>query len=290
MRIRSGAPSRSAFFPNDRITSEGDLGMDCWIRMQTVAVYATAVLTLLGAIPSAQSRGLERQSIDIDALQVVAEERLVTNISSEATGFTLIAKGAGPQVAVLATAGALVACVRQDETAEVRVPLAGRSGTFSVSARVDLLEGETAHVELSIDGKSCGGTLRAGQEILLSLEVVAADSQSQVCLIARGDAAEAAVRWRELRIEEGADAAPAVVGFQAKDPLHVACPPPRHPPLRLAMEQVLIEWDWRMQDGISTSRDAVSYAAAVQRTFERGDLLIGDLLGRGHRMEGELVE
>ena len=43
------------------------------------------------------------------------------------------------------------------------------------------------------------------------------------------------------------------------------------------MESVLIEWDWRMQDGIGTERLAVSYLAAIERLVQQGDGLLADL-------------
>lgn len=53
------------------------------------------------------------------------------------------------------------------------------------------------------------------------------------------------------------------------------------PPLRAAIEEALIEWDWRMQDGLGTPREARSYAEAVARTLAGGDALLADLAGGG---------
>lgn len=44
-----------------------------------------------------------------------------------------------------------------------------------------------------------------------------------------------------------------------------------------AADQAALEEDWRKQDGIGTERVPASYATAIQRTLERGDLLIRDL-------------
>ena len=60
----------------------------------------------------------------------------------------------------------------------------------------------------------------------------------------------------------------------------IECSPQIHPLIEAAM----IEWDWRMHDGIGTPREAVSYQAAIEDNFRRGDLLAGDLL------EQELLE
>ena len=47
------------------------------------------------------------------------------------------------------------------------------------------------------------------------------------------------------------------------------------------MEELLIEWDWRMQDGIGTNREPLTYALAIERTLLRGDRLIEDLADSG---------
>jgi hypothetical protein len=226
------------------------------------------------------------ERIDVDTLQFVANGRPVTNQSSETAGFVLIADGNGPQIAVLSHAGAMVTCVREGETAEVGIPLPKRGDALSVSARVDLLAGEAARVEIAVEGKSAARTLRGGEVIELIIDAAASGGEPLVRLIARGSGVESAVRWREIRIETARKARPIAL---ALEPKQVACPPPRHPPLRPAMEQVLIEWDWRMQDGIGTPRDSVTYAEAIERTFQRGDLLIDDLRSSG-RMEAETAE
>ena len=48
-----------------------------------------------------------------------------------------------------------------------------------------------------------------------------------------------------------------------------------------ADERALVERDWRMQDGIETPREPCTYAAAIERTLERGDSLAADLQRSG---------
>ena len=68
---------------------------------------------------------------------------------------------------------------------------------------------------------------------------------------------ETAVQWRRIRLTSG--------GQQYDVPLSVDAAPqgngaPRVlPALRRPLEDVLVEWDWRMQDGIDTRRDPRSY-------------------------------
>ena len=67
-------------------------------------------------------------------------------------------------------------------------------------------------------------------------------------------------------------------------------PPPQLPALCPGMESALIEWDWRMQDGIETEREAVTYAAAIERTIARGSLLLNDLQESGVALEELAVQ
>ncbi len=50
-------------------------------------------------------------------------------------------------------------------------------------------------------------------------------------------------------------------------------------------DENLIETDWRKQDGIGTARAPSTYAAAIERTFQRGDRLIADLKAAGVKVE-----
>ena len=280
-----------------------------WTRSRIIAVGVIWAMMLIGIaqpphLPGAEKskQGLagnqetlgkdakprdQSERIDVDTLQVVANGRPVSNKTSEAAGFVLVAEGSGPQVAVLVHAGAFVACVRHGETAEVGIPLGKRAGGFSVSARVDLLAGKTAPVEISVGEKKTVQTLLADHGVELSVQVDASGGKPLLKLIARGSGVEAAVRWREIHIETAGAAKPITLALSPKEE---PCPPPEHPALRPAVEQVLIEWDWRMQDGIGTPQVPATYAAAVERTFEQGDLLIKDLRIGGSQPVAETAE
>jgi hypothetical protein len=51
--------------------------------------------------------------------------------------------------------------------------------------------------------------------------------------------------------------------------------------MRPAVQHLLLEWDWRMQDGIGTPREPVTYETAIARLFTNGDALIADLTDAG---------
>ncbi len=87
-----------------------------------------------------------------------------------------------------------------------------------------------------------------------------------------------AVSWRDLHINRGGHTVPIGLEVAAREPRF---PPPVLPALRPAIEQTLVEWDWRMQDGIGTERSPSTYAAAIKRTLDRGDALLADLESAG---------
>jgi hypothetical protein len=61
------------------------------------------------------------------------------------------------------------------------------------------------------------------------------------------------------------------------------------PALRRPIEQALIEWDWRMQDGIETERMPSTFAAAIEKNLNRGDELFRDLRAAGDVFADELT-
>jgi len=91
--------------------------------------------------------------------------------------------------------------------------------------------------------------------------------------------------YEAARVTAGPDAKTVRVTPAAVHPQ--ACPPPVLPALRPAIEQALIEWDWRMQDGIGTPRAPVPHADAIRRAFQRGDRLLEALKAGGVPLEQE---
>jgi hypothetical protein len=233
--------------------------------------------------------------------------------SATVCGFAVVAREAGPQVALVGPA-AFVACVRQGEEAAVAVPIQGVIGPFTISAEATVLTGQKAAVELVIDvqapldarqavmpgareaperggsgrrlavardppRRGAAPSLACGESVRLSVQADAAPQPLVVHLRTRGDAGESAVRWRGLRLTAGSESIEIPISVAA--PPADRGPPPLLPALRPPIEQALIEWDWRMQDGIGTARAPGTWAAAVQRTLDRGEDLLRDLQGDG---------
>ncbi|MGA2617572.1 MAG: hypothetical protein ABSF26_08190 [Thermoguttaceae bacterium] len=206
------------------------------------------------------------------------------NRSWTACGFTLLADAQGPQVAVMQPAGAIAVCARAGENVDVSVPITNAAGRFAVSARVELLSGGAAQVGLALDGQTPLAVLKADQALAVKVEGQQANGASMLHIRTIVESGEVVVRWRDVKVTAAGVSRPVAIPVP-RDSLH--CPPPEQPPLRRAMEPVLVEWDWRMQDGIGTERLAVTYAAALQRLLQQGDALLADLRAKGVAPAGE---
>ncbi|MBM3889692.1 MAG: hypothetical protein FJ388_11275, partial [Verrucomicrobia bacterium] len=207
--------------------------------------------------------------------------------SAAVCGFSLIAGEKGPQVAVMGRVG-FVACVRAREEVCVTVPTGECAGNFIVTVEAGATEGE-AEVSLSLNsGRDQWKALKNGTA---HLDVPGANAalDTVVRLKTRGVKGEAAVRWRELKLVMGAQSSAVEIPWP-KPPKEGPGPPPVLPSLRRPIERALIEWDWRMQDGIGTERNPNSYAAAIELTLKRGDVLIRDLQTAGVDLSREAGE
>ncbi len=201
----------------------------------------------------------------------------IRNRSWTSCGFTLLADPQGPQVALMEPPATITVCARAGEDVEVCLPITNVSGPFSVSARVDLLSSGVARVGASFDEQISWKTLSANQALTLRAIGQKSNGASLLRMKTVVDSGEVVVRWRDLHVS-AADVSLPVTIPAARDAMR--CPPPEQPPLRPGMEPVLIEWDWRMQDGIGTERVAVSYLAAIERLVQQGDGLLADLCAK----------
>ncbi|MDO4587268.1 MAG: hypothetical protein Q4C95_08225 [Planctomycetia bacterium] len=67
-------------------------------------------------------------------------------------------------------------------------------------------------------------------------------------------------------------------------------PIPCSPDFRPALEQALIEWDWRMQDGIETPLEPRTYLQAIEKRLPQGLELINDIEENLAEDEDQMVE
>ena len=241
---------------------------------KTAAVCLTALICTTPALPTAESA-----EITFGNAEVTSEGSPVTQSGYGACGFLLAADGPGPQVAMMLPAGSFTACVRDAESVEVSIPIEGVSGTFSVSCLVDLLDGKHGKATISIGEHTSSQAVGPGKTLKLEAEGTGSGGKLTLRLGSGGSLGETAVRWRELRVivNGAAVAIPLLSDWQKKPAQPLLC----HPELRPAAERVLVEWDWRLQDGIGTPREAADYSSAITLTLDRGDRLIQDLLAHG---------
>ena len=218
--------------------------------------------------------------------RIVLCGRAAPKPSSAVCGFSLISGKTGPQAAVMGPD--LLASIRAGEDIDVIVEVRKLGGPFAVSARASLSCGAGATVGLRLDGgKSVEKTLRPGAELRFELPVHPGVQRAVIRLTTRGAGGEAGVRWRGIRLSAG--------GREFNVPICPApapdnrCPPPVLPPMRPPVEEALIEWDWRMQDGIGTPRVPDTYSSAVGRTLKRGDELIRHLRAGGVLLRQQAV-
>ena len=194
--------------------------------------------------------------------------------SGEAGGFSLIAGEAGPQVAVMQRSRAWTVCVDADELVCWTMPVKCSAGTIRIMADVRMPRTGSAEVELSLAGKKTAATLHNGERATLTTEPVEVQGDAQIVLTTRGGGEETAVRWSNLRyVLDGQELPVALVCAPANETI----PPPVLPAMRPSIEQELIEWDWRMQDGIGTERESRSWLQAIAKTLDRGDQLLAHL-------------
>jgi len=194
--------------------------------------------------------------------------------SADVCGLSIIARESAPQVAVMESARMFTASVRRDEDVRFVVPIKNVVKPLKVTADVAVICGGQAEVELSLGGKSVVRKIQNGESVVLAPESVQGGGEAELVFTTRGVDGETGVRWRRLRctLED--------VSFDIplRFPHEVEQYPPRVlPDPRPTIEQELIEWDWRMQDGINTPREPRTWAEAIQKVLECGNALIQDL-------------
>ena len=190
-----------------------------------------------------------------------------------AGGMSLVARPTGPQVAWMQPARTWTVCAERGEQVQVAVPVRNVVEPMRVSAVVSVVHGTRAEVELAVGDRKDVRQVALGESIQLATEAWTG-GDTRLVAVTRGLDAETAVRWSRLRCVWG--------DHEFDLPLAMAetpevFPPPELPAWRPALEQELIDWDWRMQDGIGTPREPRSWAQAVVTVFDRGDQLIEHL-------------
>jgi len=194
-------------------------------------------------------------------------------------GLLLVAASTGPQLAVLGPTRSLIASVRPGEEVALALPLSALASPWTFRAEARLTEGPGAEVEIGLEGGPVQRrSLHPGSATAV-LEVAGGSSDARLNLRTWTQAGEVGVQWSRLRLCPGGQAFQ--VPLLLRPPSLGPGPPPIAPPWRPPLQRALIEWDWKLQDGIGTERYPATYPAAVAQTLERGQRLIEDLCQQG---------
>jgi len=202
--------------------------------------------------------------------------------TADVCGLSFIAAATGSQLALFGPDSSLLVSLGANEEVALTVPITALPVGATVRAAASLIEGAGAEVEVSFTGGLSHKRALSARARSVALEVGAAEGagDSRVCLRVWA-ASEAAVRLSSLRLTAGTRSFPLPITVVAPD--YGAGPPPVSPELRPALQRALIEWDWKLQDGIGTPRNPSTYPAAVAQTLERGQRLVDDLCDQGLR-------
>jgi mono/diheme cytochrome c family protein len=202
--------------------------------------------------------------------------------SSAICGFSLIADGSGPQLASLGR-DAFAACIREGEEVAIEIPVINLTTGAKVQAEAALVNGVSAQIGISFDVPPILRQLVTEEVVVLEASADPAAKEGRIRLTILGGPGESVVRWRKIRLIQGQAAQH--ISAMPKPPETEIFPPPVLPDLRPGMERVLIEWDWRMRDGIETEREPTPYARAIERMLKQGNDLIASLNTAGVSLE-----
>ncbi len=221
---------------------------------------------------------------------VLFDGKPVTPLHGSISGFWMYCEKSTPQLALMAhqqkTPHRIVVALDKGQQATMRIPLpSGKSETwFSLQAKK--LDGSPAVVALG-DGAATKTSAHINDEKSLAVTFKTDPKKPAVLSIdvsAPQGATSVSLGRFDLKQDDRAVAfriAPRRRAYPEKGP--VACSPVMH----TAIEKALIEWDWRLQDGVGTPLESRSYAKAVKQILDRGDLLLADLGDSGVDLGGK---
>ena len=169
--------------------------------------------------------------------------------SAEIGGFSLIAAASGPQIAVMRPANMFSVCVQAAEEVCLTLPLSGLTRSVRIVADVQVRGDGEAEVTLTAGDQVMRQTVRGDVPCEISVDLPPSANALPLVVTTRGLRGEAAVRWQRWRCVIDDQTVSLPPNFAAGVE---SFPPPVLPDPRPAIERELIEWDWRMQDGILT--------------------------------------
>ena len=194
------------------------------------------------------------------------------------SGFWFYADKDVPQLALMGhPPNRAVAALDRGQHVTIRIPIAPGEGKTEFSLRAAGIAGEPATVTLSAGSDATtSAEIDQPKTLSLSFDSKPAAPPGELVLDIASPRGPVSLGLRDFKLTRDGkpialDVAPQRRDYPEKGP--VASSPAIHP----AIEQALVEWDWRMQDGIATPRRPHTFAEAVEKTLARGDRLLADL-------------
>ena len=199
--------------------------------------------------------------------------------SSSSCGLVLVAGDAGPQVMFTERPTFAIMALEPGEEGRIEIPLGGIHLELQATAQAVPFELGMATVSLGL-GEAEGQPIRMdGDNLNLTVRRGPTGSNTVLRLLARAGTSRAAILWRSVKVTMGGHETAILLSPGAGDV--EACPAPVLPNLRPSLERFLVEWDWRMQDGIETERNPSTYAEAMRRLLRRAEALVHDREAQG---------
>ncbi len=198
--------------------------------------------------------------------------------------YALVGHSNGAQAAFSRPLGACTVAATLQEDVRITFNITELAGPFTVTAEAELAGGADGDVSIRL---ASGETKHARLSGGIAQLAISGDGKQTSDTVTLGTSAinsDGAVRWS--RVQYHAGNLTLDINLLPAPALQGPPPTPRDVTLHPVLEQELVIWDWRMQDGIGAGETRNTYETAAQKTLERGDALIVDLQGAGVALDG----
>lgn len=189
--------------------------------------------------------------------------------------YALIGYDTGTQLAFSRPLGLCTLIGASGQAPHIDIPIGPITGPFTVYAKVTHAGGAPAAVSLALyPGETRQAALSSGC-CTVSVSGNAYDGEHTVRLQVVGQGGDTAIRVTRLYLT-AAEQTVTLDFFPA--PANTSAPPtPREVVPHALLTDELVEWDWRMQDGIGAGATRETFKTAAEKTRARGGLLAAAL-------------
>ncbi|MHC4271534.1 MAG: HzsA-related protein [Planctomycetota bacterium] len=203
--------------------------------------------------------------------------------SQSSAGFSLhyLDKSA-PQLAVMGSDEILISSLDGREKVSVVIPIHKINESFTISAQATKVTGPDTEVSLKLGNQHKQSKILRDQIVKLELPVKAGKRSAEAIFSTTFSSGKTTIRWDSfrLRTKTASIDIPLIADTADKN----MCPPRMLQSFHPAIEEALIDWDWKMQDGINTERFPSTYPEAIKKNLDTGSELIQHLKSAGLSM------